>query len=83
MESSGALLSILYDVTGKVRLESEDPRWSALFRCKAYLPRVMQGVNMPLMVNRLRTNNLSTGNLLLLLDHTAARVKQTVSHLNK
>ena len=83
MESSGALLSILYDVTGKVRLESEDPRWSALFRSKAYLPRIMQGVDMSLMVTRLRSNNLATGNLLVLLDHTAARVKQTMSHLNK
>lgn len=83
MEGSEALLSNLYDVTGKVHLESEDPRWSALFRSKSYLPKVMQCIDMQAMAKRLRSNNLSTGNFLLLLDHTAARVKQTLSHLNK
>jgi hypothetical protein len=74
-----ALLSLLFDISGKSKLESEDPRWSMLFRTKAYAPKLISTIDMKQISHRMRSNNLSTGNFLQLMDQVTARVKQTLS----
>lgn len=69
--------SSLTDITGKVRLESEDPRWMQLFSSKSIAP-IVDGFNVPWYGNRLIEHNPSTGNLVQLLRQTSSRVQQVL-----
>jgi hypothetical protein len=78
---SGTYETLLLDITGKRRIESEDPRWTMLFRCRPF-DRDHPGDILAL-GTRLQVNNPGTGNLLQLLDQASARVRQSLSHHNK
>ena len=69
--------SSLTDITGKIRLESEDPRWMQLFSSKSITP-IVDGFNVTSYGNRLIEHNLSTGNLVQLLRQTSSRVQQVL-----
>jgi len=69
--------SSLTDITGKIRLESEDPRWMQLFSSKGIAP-IVEGFNVSYYGNRLIEHNLSTGNLVQLLRQTSSRVQQVL-----
>jgi hypothetical protein len=76
---SGMFENVMTDVTGKIRLESGDPRWIQLFSSS----------NIPFMVNnsntisrfgsRLVENNPITGNFVQLLEQTSARLHLVTS----
>jgi hypothetical protein len=71
-----AMLSLLTDITGSNRLESEDPRWTQLFHSKQILNMRGDEDLLASFVNRLIENNLSTGNLIMLLGQTSSRIRQ-------
>ena len=59
-----AFFSILTDVSGKSRLEYEDPRWSQLFHSKKEVLHLNGNEKMfNTMMDKFIENNISTGNL--------------------
>lgn len=77
--SSGVLFtSIITDITGRLPLSSDDPRWSQLLRCPSLLldmlthPSCIRGN----FTTRMIENNLSTKNFLLLLEQVIHRLHQ-------
>ncbi len=78
MIQSGLFESSLTDVSGKIRLESEDPRWMQLFSSKS-IDSIVEGFNVSWYGNRLVEHNLSTGNLVQLLRQTSSRIQQVLS----
>lgn len=67
--------SAITDVSGKLRLDGEDPRWSQLFRSQFIL--TLNGTEDRLLhfCNRLLENNIATGNLLQMIEQTTSRLK--------
>mmetsp|Transcript_12627 Transcript_12627/g.19056 ORF Transcript_12627/g.19056 Transcript_12627/m.19056 type:complete len:994 (+) Transcript_12627:164-3145(+) len=78
-----AFNSAMHDFTGSHRLESEDPRWSTLFQ---YPETLMLKGNEPMWksyCSRLLSNNITTGNLITLLEKTVSKIRQVVMSRNK
>eukprot|EP01041_Mallomonas_annulata_P005156 gene5156-10303_t len=71
-----AFNSVMLDVTGKISLESEDPRWSQLFRCKEMFSLNGSEPDFQTFCIRLVDHNPSTGNFLNLLEQTVSRLRQ-------
>ena len=71
--------NVMTDVTGKVRLESEDPRWIQLFSGSDVGSVSANFLQMRTYCDRLIENNPTTGNLLQLLEQTGSRLKQVSS----
>lgn len=74
---SGLFENAMTDVTGKIRLESEDPRWIQLFSSKSR-DRIVEGFDLAWFGNRLIDHNLSTGNLNQLIVQTRIRLHQVL-----
>lgn len=77
--------ALLTDLTGKIRLEGEDPRWSALFSITLPLRQLLdEPYNVELgketllshFSQRLIVHNPITGNLLQLFEHATTRLRQ-------
>ncbi len=68
--------SVMTDITGTVRLESEDPRWIQLFLIKNLSSLLKENDNLAVYFERFMENNLESGNLVQLLEQTCSRVKQ-------
>lgn len=74
---SGLFDNVMTDVSGKVRLESEDPRWIQLFSSKS-IP-LLTAEEVRWYSARLIEHNPATGNLVQLLDQTATKLQQVAS----
>lgn len=72
---NGLFENVMTDVSGKVRLESEDPRWIQLFSAKC-IPNLVEGTDIAWFGDRLIEHNPVTGNLVQLLEQTATRLQQ-------
>lgn len=76
MSDSKIFFSAMLDVSGGLRLDSEDPRWSQLFRSTRFIMTLNgseeQFINF---CSRLLENNSNTGNLLQLIEQTTSRLK--------
>ena len=70
--------SVMHDMTGKYRLESEDPRWSQLLRSKYALSINGHEKEWIGYCSRLAANNPSTGNLVMFLELTVSKVHQII-----
>lgn len=75
---NGLFENAMTDVSGKIRLESEDPRWIQLFSSKC-IPTLVDTVDLVSYGNRLIEHNPVTGNLVQLLEQTANRLQQVLS----
>ena len=74
--SAVAFHSVMLDITGKLSLEGEDPRWSQLFRCKKAFLYKGDEPDFLEFSSRLQENNLLTGNFHMLLEQTVSRLHQ-------
>lgn len=72
---NGLFENAMTDVTGKIRLESEDPRWIQLFSSKC-VESVVDGFDVSWYGNRLIEHNISTGNLVQMIGQTSSRLQQ-------
>lgn len=76
MNGSEIFYSAITDVSSRLRLDSEDPRWSQLFRSTSFI-LTLNGSEERFnhFCGRLLENNSNTGNLLQLIEQTASRLK--------
>jgi len=67
MNGSDIFYSALTDVSSRLRLDSEDPRWSQLFRSTSFI-LTLNGSEERLnhFCGRLLENNTNTGNIIIL-----------------
>lgn len=79
MLQNGLFDNVMTDVSGKVRLESEDPRWIQLFSTKNIANLVDAAADISWYGNRLIEHNPVTGNLIQLLEQTVTRLNQVTS----
>jgi hypothetical protein len=77
---SGLFENVMTDVSGIVRLESEDPRWVQLFGLHS-IPHLVDDAASEIerFGNRLIEHNPRTGNLIQMLEQTATRLHQVTS----
>ena len=75
MNVSEIFYSAITDVSGKLRLDGEDPRWSQLFRSQFILTLNGSEDRLLIYFNRLLENNIVTGNLLQMIEQTTSRLK--------
>jgi hypothetical protein len=71
---NGLFDNVMTDVSGKVRLESEDPRWIQLFSTKTISQLSAEEVGW--YAARLIEHNPATGNLIQMLDQTSSKLQQ-------
>jgi hypothetical protein len=74
---NGLFDNVMTDVSGKVRLESEDPRWIQLFSTKTISQLSAEEVGWYAV--RLIEHNPATGNLIQMLDQTSSKLQQVTS----
>jgi hypothetical protein len=74
---NGLFDNVMTDVSGKVRLESEDPRWIQLFSTKTISQLSAEEVGW--YAARLIEHNPATGNLIQMLDQTSSKLQQVTS----
>jgi hypothetical protein len=66
--------NVLLDVAGRLKIESEDPRWSALFRTKDIFCLRGDEDEFETFCSRLSINAHATGNLSQLFEHAASKI---------
>jgi hypothetical protein len=74
--TDNSFYSVMHDLTGKQRLEGEDPRWSQLFNCTMALTLNGNEDMWKQFCTRLAEYNLVTGNFVALLEKTARKLRQ-------
>jgi len=67
--------NVMTDMSGKIRLDGEDPRWIQLFSLRN-VSKLLTKKEVAWYGNRLIENNIMTGKLVQLLDQTATRLQQ-------
>ena len=75
---SGVFDNVMTDVSGKIRLDSEDPRWIQLF-CSQTGAHLARNTDVSWFGNRLIENNTTTGNMIQLVQQTVTRLQQISS----
>jgi hypothetical protein len=70
--------NVMTDMSGKIRLDGEDPRWIQLFSLRN-VSQLLTSKEVSWYGDRLIENNITTGNLVQLLDQTATRLQQITS----
>ena len=76
--------SILGDVVGKVKLTTEDPKWSELFKSTREIFSLSGGDEKTLYYFRkLSENGLSSSNFVILLQHTTSKLRQVRTNIAK
>lgn len=80
MDTDPLFNSVMTDLTGRARLESEDPRWGQLFR-NGQLLLSIKGDETPWVsfCSRLMENNPQTGNLSQLMEQTTGQLRTLLS----
>jgi len=74
---------LLQEVSGKIRLDSEDPKWQLFFRNKNVI--YLQGIEVgwKSFFELLVMNNPHSGNLLMIFEQTTSRIQQIINKKNK
>jgi hypothetical protein len=75
LSDKNILNSLLADISGVSRIESEDPRWIQLFSTAHMLSLANENLADEY-CDLLITNNKTTGNFVQLLEHTTSRISQ-------
>lgn len=74
--SNALFENVMTDVSGKIRLESEDPRWIQLFQSKNIHAILEDETNLKWYGKRLIEQNPVTGNLIQLIEQVSSRMQQ-------
>lgn len=80
MESTG-FHQLMQDLSGRARMESEDPKWGALLSSvEFYSDKYDASVQMSHYCSRLVKNSGKSNNLLMLLEQTVSRLGQIIKY---